>query len=67
MEMGLFQQQSMNLVMTTELRQAIAILQVPSFELTSYLQEQALENPLIEIAEPKGMFTTLKKVCAKTA
>ncbi|RGP35035.1 hypothetical protein D1012_22260, partial [Pseudotabrizicola alkalilacus] len=41
MEMGLFQQQSMNLVMTTELRQAIAILQVPSYELTSYLQEQA--------------------------
>ncbi|WP_226535774.1 RNA polymerase factor sigma-54 [Fictibacillus halophilus] len=61
MEMGLYQQQSMNLVMTTELRQAIAILQVPSYELTSYLQEQALENPLIEIAEPKGMFTTLKK------
>ncbi|MFG6495561.1 RNA polymerase factor sigma-54 [Fictibacillus sp. UD] len=65
MEMGLFQQQSMNLVMTTELRQAIAILQVPSFELTSYLQEQALENPLIEIAEPKGMFTTLKKSVRK--
>lgn len=65
MEMGLFQQQSMNLVMTTELRQAIAILQVPSYELTSYLQEQALENPLIEIAEPKGMFTTLKKSVRK--
>jgi RNA polymerase sigma-54 factor len=61
MEMGLFQQQSMNLVMTTELRQAIAILQVPCYELTSYLQEQALENPLIEISEPKGMFTSLKK------
>lgn len=67
MEMGLFQQQSMNLVMTTELRQAIAILQVPSYELTSYLQEQALENPLIEIAEPKGMFTTLKKSVRKNA
>ncbi|MBH0157022.1 RNA polymerase factor sigma-54 [Fictibacillus sp. 5RED26] len=65
MEMGLFQQQSMNLVMTTELRQAIAILQVPSYELTSYLQEQALENPLIEISEPKGMFTTLKKSVRK--
>jgi RNA polymerase sigma-54 factor len=61
MEMGLFQQQSMNLVMTTELRQAIAILQVPGYELASFLQEQALENPLIEISEPKGMFTTLKK------
>ncbi|MED1862266.1 RNA polymerase factor sigma-54 [Fictibacillus nanhaiensis] len=65
MEMGLFQQQSMNLVMTTELRQAIAILQVPSYELTSYLQEQALENPLIEISEPKGMFTTLKQSVRK--
>jgi RNA polymerase sigma-54 factor len=61
MEMGMFQQQSMNLVMTAEMRQAIAILQVPGYELSSYLQEQALENPLIEIAEPKGMFTTLKK------
>lgn len=66
MEMGLYQQQSMNLVMTTELRQAIAILQVPSYELTSYLQEQALENPLIEILEPKGMFTTLKKSVRKS-
>jgi RNA polymerase sigma-54 factor len=65
MEMGLYQQQSMNLVMTTELRQAIAILQVPNYELTSYLQEQALENPLIEISEPKGMFTTLKKSVRK--
>ncbi|MDR7073027.1 RNA polymerase factor sigma-54 [Fictibacillus barbaricus] len=61
MEMGLFQQQSLNLVMTTELRQAIAILQVPGYELASYLQEQALENPLIEISEPIGMFTTFKK------
>ncbi|MBY6036836.1 RNA polymerase factor sigma-54 [Fictibacillus nanhaiensis] len=65
MEMGLFQQQSMSLVMTTELRQAIAILQVPGYELASYLQEQALENPLIEILEPKGMFTTLKKSVRK--
>jgi RNA polymerase sigma-54 factor len=65
MEMGLYQQQSMNLVMTTELRQAIAILQVPSYELTSYLQEQALENPLIEISEPEGMFTTLKRSASK--
>jgi RNA polymerase sigma-54 factor len=61
MEMGLFQQQSMNLVITAELRQAIAILQVPGYELSSYLQEQALENPLIEVVEPAGMFTTLKK------
>ncbi|WNB92826.1 RNA polymerase factor sigma-54 [Bacillus sp. NEB1478] len=67
MEMGLFQQQSLNLVMTTELRQAIAILQVPGYELASYLQEQALENPLIEILEPKGMFTTLKKSPSKKA
>ncbi|OYD56087.1 hypothetical protein CGZ90_19410, partial [Fictibacillus aquaticus] len=51
MEMGLYQQQNLSLVMTTELRQAIAILQYPGYELSSFLQEQANENPLIEVVE----------------
>lgn len=49
MEFGLFQQQTTNLYMSAELRQAISLLQYSMFELTEFLQEQALENPLIEL------------------
>lgn len=51
MQLGLFQKQTMNLVMTTELRQAIALLQYSSMELAEFLQEEAMENPLIELEE----------------
>lgn len=47
-ELGLFQQQKLKLVMTNELRQAIHLLQYSSFELQQFIKEQALENPLIE-------------------
>lgn len=49
MEFGLYQQQTMKLVMTNELRQAIAILQYSTQELLSFIEEQQLENPLLEI------------------
>ncbi|SES36702.1 RNA polymerase factor sigma-54 [Salisediminibacterium halotolerans] len=51
MDFGLYQQQSMKLVMTNELRQAITILQYSALDLEQYLHEQQLENPLIELAE----------------
>ncbi|MFB4164528.1 RNA polymerase factor sigma-54 [Alteribacillus sp. JSM 102045] len=51
LEMGLFQQQTMKLVMTQELRQAISLLQFSTLELSEYLEEQALENPMMEIEE----------------
>lgn len=51
MDFGLYQQQSMKLVMTNELRQAITILQYSTQELVSYIQEQQLENPLLELNE----------------
>ena len=51
MKAGLFQQQSLKLTMTKELTQAITLLQYSSLELSEFLQEQALENPLIEIKE----------------
>ncbi|MFG6113798.1 RNA polymerase factor sigma-54 [Halobacillus sp. MO56] len=51
MELSLSQRQTTNLAMTTELRQAISLLQFSSMELTAYIQEQALENPLIELKE----------------
>src|SRR5690625_4883285 len=49
MELVLQQKQKLNLVMTTELRQAIAILQYSTGELYEYVQNQALENALIEL------------------
>ncbi|AOM81978.1 RNA polymerase sigma-54 factor RpoN [Salisediminibacterium beveridgei] len=52
MDYGLHQHQSMKLVMTTELRQAITMLQFSTQDLTDYLHEQQLENPLIEIRDP---------------
>lgn len=51
MGFGLFQEQTLKLVMTPELRQAITILQYSTVDLISYLQEQANENPVIELQE----------------
>ncbi|MCC3355974.1 RNA polymerase factor sigma-54 [Bacillus sp. REN16] len=49
MQTGLFQQQSLKLVMTKELTQAITLLQYSTLDLTKFLEEQTLENPLIEV------------------
>lgn len=46
---GLWQQQSLKLVMTQELTQAIALLQYSTQELTSFLENKALENPLLQV------------------
>ncbi|MHC0037807.1 RNA polymerase factor sigma-54 [Pseudoneobacillus sp. C159] len=46
---GLFQQQTLKLQMTQELSQAIALLQYSTQELTSFLEEKANENPLIQM------------------
>lgn len=46
---GLWQQQSLKLVMTQELTQAIALLQYSAQELTSFLENKALENPLLTV------------------
>ncbi|MDA5107638.1 MULTISPECIES: RNA polymerase factor sigma-54 [Brevibacillus] len=51
MGLGLYQEQTLKLVMTPELRQAITILQYSAVDLISYLQEQANENPVIELQE----------------
>ncbi|RBW71213.1 RNA polymerase factor sigma-54 [Bacillus taeanensis] len=51
MELGLFQKQTQKLVMTTELRQAITILQYSTLELSNFIKEQALENPLVELKD----------------
>lgn len=45
-------EQSQKLVMTPELIQAIQILQFNTQELDSYVEEQLLTNPILEIATP---------------
>lgn len=44
-------EQSQKLVMTPKLCQAIAVLQLSSLELSSYIEQQMEENPLLEISE----------------
>src|SRR5690625_1421305 len=51
MKLVLKQKQQLNLVMTTELKQAIALLQYSNEDIYDYLKEQELENPLIELVE----------------
>jgi RNA polymerase sigma-54 factor len=46
---GLWQQQTLKLAMTQELTQAIALLQYSAQELTSFLENKALENPLLQL------------------
>ncbi|WZY00528.1 RNA polymerase factor sigma-54 [Bacillus sp. FSL W7-1360] len=53
MELGLFQQQKMSLVMTQSLKQAIHLLQYSATDVMAYLEEQALENPLLEVVPLK--------------
>lgn len=46
---GLWQQQTIKLTMTQELTQAIQLLQYSTQELTSFLEDKAIENPLLQI------------------
>jgi len=46
---GLWQQQTLKLTMTQELSQAIALLQYSAQELNAFLEDKALENPLMQI------------------
>lgn len=48
---GLRLEQTQKLIMTPELRQAITILQLSALELSSFVDEQLLENPLLEVIE----------------
>ncbi len=48
---GLSLEQTQKLIMTPELRQAITILQLSALDLSTYVEEQLLENPLLENTE----------------
>ena len=51
---GLRLEMNQKLMMTPELRQAIAILQMSAMELSDVIAEEILENPILEIAEKDG-------------
>lgn len=48
---GLSMEQTQKLIMTPELRQAITILQLSAVELTEYIEQELLENPLLEVKD----------------
>jgi RNA polymerase sigma-54 factor len=48
LEHGISLEQTQRLVLTPELRQAIAILQMGTVDLTQYVDNEMLENPLLE-------------------
>lgn len=51
---GLNVEQSQKLIMTPELRQAITVLQLSSLELSTYIEQQCQENPLLELKEEEA-------------
>ncbi len=52
MDIAIQQEQSQKLILTTSMRQSLEVLQLSSFELTQYVQDAALSNPLLEVASP---------------
>ena len=54
MGFGLNVEQTQKLIMTPELRQAITVLQLSSLELSTYIQQQLQENPLLELGDELG-------------
>ncbi|MGJ8730443.1 RNA polymerase factor sigma-54 [Listeria aquatica] len=51
------QKQTMKLAMTQQLSQSIAMLQFTAADLTAFLEEKALENPLIEVTSGADIAT----------
>lgn len=47
------QKQTQKLAMTQQLQQSIQVLQYNSEELLAFVENQALENPLVEVVEPE--------------
>ena len=51
MELGLrlSQKQTLKLVMTPRLQQALKLLQMPALELSQHIEQELLTNPLLEL------------------
>ena len=47
--------QKQSMVMTPRLQQAIRMLQMNNLDLASYLEDQALENPFLEVLQSSGL------------
>lgn len=56
MELGLrlAQKQTLKLVMTPRLQQALKLLQMPSLELSQHIEQELLTNPLLELDEEES-------------
>ncbi|KOS66262.1 RNA polymerase factor sigma-54 [Lysinibacillus contaminans] len=54
MDLIIDQRQKLNLRMTSELRQAITLLQYSTYELYQYIKDQEMENPLINLKEQEN-------------
>lgn len=63
MKIILEQRQTLKMVMTTELRQAIELLQLSNYELKQFIEKEAEENPFIELVEKEYVepYTFLRK------
>lgn len=62
MKAGLFQQQTLKMAMTQELTQSIALLQYSTQELSNFLENKMLENPLLSVDESQSaMFQPKQK------
>src|SRR5699024_2212216 len=61
MRLVMEQKQMLKMVMTTELHQAIELLQLSTYELMQCVQEQAEENPFIEFIENESSTMTYDK------
>lgn len=54
--MELVQRQEQKQVLSQSQRQSLEILQMPVLELQEFLQEKALENPLLELELPEEVY-----------
>ena len=60
MKAGLFQQQTLKMAMTQELTQSIALLQYSTQELSTFLENKMLENPLLSVDESQSVYISAK-------
>ncbi|MEC0242847.1 RNA polymerase factor sigma-54 [Paenibacillus dokdonensis] len=57
----LVQDQRLKLAITPELKQSIHILTLSGYELVQYLQEQATENPVLELEDSRDIYIYSRK------
>ncbi|MEC0371577.1 RNA polymerase factor sigma-54 [Paenibacillus chibensis] len=63
----LVQDQRLKLNITPEMKQSIHILSLPGYELMQYLQEQATENPVLELESTMEVHASRRKIASGTS